>query len=118
LNPPFYLLGTPANLNVALIPEAQKGFQVVKEWIRNLVYKLDHRPQTPFLTTLMRAAYLSFTFDRKQASDYMYRARCMTTSPFPQEYYRGPGEYIVGELLASLEGTQVWCLSGGVLFVK
>ncbi|KAJ6577097.1 hypothetical protein B0H10DRAFT_1963249 [Mycena sp. CBHHK59/15] len=117
LNPPFYLLGSASSLDLASIPEAKAGFQIVKEWVRSWVYGLKFSPQFQFLTQLAQAAILGFQFDRKDAMSYLTHGPYMDAPP--SVYLRGPEKrYIVGEFLSSLEGKEQWCISAGVLFVR
>ncbi|KAJ7836348.1 hypothetical protein B0H14DRAFT_2794293 [Mycena olivaceomarginata] len=116
LYPSFYRLGSASSLDLASIPEAEAGFQVVKEWVRSWVYDFEFFPAPKFLSNLAQVARLSFQLDRKDAMSYL------TNSPFmrmqPSVYMRPGNNYIVGEFLWLLEGKQEICLSAGVLFVR
>lgn len=103
-----------------MIPEAQKGFQVLKEWVRASAYDLDFHPQTPFLTDLIRTATLGLRFDEKSASEYLYRGKTLHSRAYPLErYIRPQGQaFIIPELLASIQGTAPWCLTAGILSLR
>ncbi|KAJ7451097.1 hypothetical protein FB451DRAFT_1566339 [Mycena latifolia] len=116
LYPSFYRLGSAASLDLSSIPEADVGFQVVKEWVRAWVYDFNFMPPVKFLSNLAQVSRLSFQLDRKDAMSYL------TQSPFvrmkPSIYMRPGNNYVVGEFLSSLEGKEPTCISAGVLFVR
>jgi hypothetical protein len=116
LYPAFYRLGSASSLDISLIPEAEPGFQVVKEWVRSWVYDFQFMPPIKFLSNLVQVSRLSFQLDRKDAMSYL------TQSPFmhlqPAIYQRADSRYVVGEFLSSLEGKDTTCISAGVLFVR
>ncbi|KAF7340216.1 UvrD-like helicase ATP-binding domain-containing protein [Mycena venus] len=116
LYPSFYLLGSASSLELRAIPEAEAGFQVVKEWVRSWVYDFEFFPAIKFLSNLAQVTRLSFQLDRKGAMSYL------TSSPFmrmsPSIYLRPGGNYVVGEFLWLLEGKEEICISAGVLFVR
>jgi hypothetical protein len=61
---------------------------------------------------------LSFTFDDKQAAEYVFRSPFVSVQR-PSQFLRGTkDEYIIKELAASLQGTEDWSLSGGILSIK
>ncbi|KAJ6573853.1 hypothetical protein DFH09DRAFT_1311930 [Mycena vulgaris] len=116
LYPSFYCLGSASSLDLSLIPEAEAGFQVVKEWVRGWVYEFNFMPPMKFLSNLAQVSRLSFQFDRKDAMSYL------TQSPFmrmkPAIYMRSGNSYVVSEFLSSVEGNEQTCISAGVLFVR
>lgn len=119
MNPTFNQLGTPSNFDPNLIPELHRGIQVARDWVRELAYTLDFKPQIPFLTNLIRGASLAFEFDKKEASSYMFRSRSLTLSKRPVEYLRQPeNEFTIEELMVSLEGSRDWSITAGILFVR
>jgi hypothetical protein len=116
LYPSFYRLGSASSLNLSSIPEAEAGFQVVKEWVRSWVYEFNFSPQMRFLSNLAQVSKLSFQLDRKDAMSYLTKSPFMRMKP---SIYMRPGScYIVGEFLSSLEGKEETCISAGVLFVR
>ncbi|RDB28998.1 TPR and ankyrin repeat-containing protein 1 [Hypsizygus marmoreus] len=118
LKPAFHVLGTQVNLRVSLIPEFQRGLQVLKDWIRELAYTLDFGMQPRFLAHLIRGAILGYIFDKQEASGYISRSRCMVP-PIPPQYLRTPGgEYMLPELLLFLEGNKDTSISAGVLSLR
>lgn len=100
LDPPFYLLGTSMNFDKSMVPEAEKGIQVAKDWVRSLIYNLDFVPQKSFLTNMLRLANLGLFLDPKDAPKYLFRGPFMTSVPRPDVFLQGPeNRYIVSELL-------------------
>ncbi|KAF8060885.1 hypothetical protein FPV67DRAFT_312197 [Lyophyllum atratum] len=120
MNPPLYYLGANSLLDGNLIPEFQKGIHVVKDWLRELAYTLNFAlPQQQFLTDLIRGAKLGLRFDRAQAAKYLYQSPCLHSSIQPRHYLRAPdNDFMLRELIASLEGSQVWSISAGILSLK
>ncbi|KAJ7139425.1 hypothetical protein C8R44DRAFT_764441 [Mycena epipterygia] len=116
LYPSSYRLGSASSLDLSSIPEAEAGFQVVKEWVRSWVYDFNFMPAIKFMSNLAQVARLSFQLDRKDAMSYL------TQSPFmlmkPSIYLRSGNNYVVAEFLSSLEGKDETCISAGVLFVR
>ncbi|KAJ7671947.1 hypothetical protein B0H17DRAFT_1208872 [Mycena rosella] len=116
LYPSFYRLGSAASLELSSIPEAEAGFQVVKEWVRAWAYDFNFMPPVKFLSNLAQVSRLSFQLDRKDAMSYL------TQSPFmlmkPAIYTRPGHNYVVGEFLTSLDGKEQTCISAGVLFAR
>lgn len=116
LDPPFYCLGNRSYLKSALIPQFQKGIQVVKDWTQELAYTLDFRYPSPFLTNLVRGALLGSAFDR-HASLHWRRARCLTLPHLPQ-YIRPPGIFMLGELLSFVDASHEFSISMGILSLQ
>jgi hypothetical protein len=119
VNPAYNRLGAPSNFDPTFIPEFHRGIQVAKDWVRELAYTLDFKPQIPYLTNLIRGASLAFEFDQKQASSYMFRSRSLTSPNKPPEYLRRPeNEFTIEELMVSLEGSRDWSIPAGILFIR
>jgi hypothetical protein len=119
LNPYFYRFGCRANLALSLIPGADRYLLVVKDWIRHMIYTSDpYKYETTFLTTFMRSAILSFEHDGQEASGYILRAQCMLHTPHPSYIRKDHNVYVMRDLVSSLHGTQPWCLSAGIMFVR
>lgn len=116
LFPPHQLLGTYSNLNRQVIPEAHRGFQIMQEWVRTLVYTLDFHPATPFLTALGRCANFALVFDER-VLEYFSRNEILFRNP-PLRYRREDSNSIVQELLVSYQGHKAICLHYGILYVK
>jgi hypothetical protein len=118
LYPPFFMLGCSSNLAMANIKEAQDAFQVVRNWIPQLLDSINPlSPPTAFLTTIMKLGRLAVSIDRQKAETYLYRARCLRHKP--KELLRDPHEdYIVEECLKSMDGRKPWCISAGLLFLR
>ena len=75
LNPYFYVYGCRANLQLSLIPGAERALVVVKDWVRHMIYTNDpYKYSITFLTTFLRSAILSFNHDGKEAFDYIIQA--------------------------------------------
>ncbi|KAJ7652111.1 hypothetical protein DFH06DRAFT_1094341 [Mycena polygramma] len=120
LNPLSYQLGSAASLDLNLIPEADVGLQVVKEWVRDCVYTHEFAPEFHFLTRLVQLAYLGFQFDGKHAMLYLTRGPPYMMNPRKPLMYRRPpeGRYVVAEFILALEDQHEWCLSAGVIFLR
>ncbi|KAJ7051208.1 hypothetical protein C8F01DRAFT_1237408 [Mycena amicta] len=115
LYPPYYRLGTPAALDLGLIPEAAAGLQVVREWVRGWAYDCEFLPHARFLSDLSQIARLSFQFDRRDAMSYLTQGPYMRMQP--SMYKRFGDSYVVGEFLRSLEAKTSACISAGVMFL-
>ncbi|KAG7450843.1 uncharacterized protein BT62DRAFT_1001658 [Guyanagaster necrorhizus] len=116
LYPPHHVFGSISDLALSTIPEAAKALNVMKDWVRTLVYSQVYTPQTTFLTDVMRATTLTFMFDRSQA-DYLRNAAYFSTRP-PLVYIRRGGSPILPELLGAMSGTHTWSLAAGFAFVE
>ncbi|KAG1738629.1 uncharacterized protein EDB91DRAFT_1347576 [Suillus paluster] len=76
LNPPLFIQGSLADLDLTLIPHGSAGLRMVKNWTCEFFYKLDpFQSPSLFLTTLMRITSLSFAFDRNDAPTYIAQAK-------------------------------------------
>jgi len=118
LNPPFFIQGSLADLDMSLMPFRLDGMKVVKAWIRESFYSLDPNDMQPeFSTALMRITSLSFAFDRNDAPNYISQARCIVHSR-PVEFHRKEDErYVVEDLLSSYHAASRSCISSGILFI-
>jgi hypothetical protein len=122
LNPSVYYLGTVANLDVALIPEAERAIDVVKSWSRDFLYS-QRRMDTMLLTTVYQTTNLCFFLDKPNALQYIHRAPVFDVFDV-RSYCRSLGGDnptnvpIVRELACSLQCTDERFILGGVLFVK
>ncbi|OBZ79120.1 TPR and ankyrin repeat-containing protein 1 [Grifola frondosa] len=118
LFPPHYKMGSLHLLATAMIPEFQKGLQVVRTWVPELFYALDpYAAQHQFLSSLTRAAALSYTFDSYAAHHYIRRANCYSMYR-PPHLLRSPDAYVVHDILAFMEDNHQNSLSRGILFMK
>ncbi|KAK6977441.1 UvrD-like helicase ATP-binding domain-containing protein, partial [Favolaschia claudopus] len=117
LNPLSYQLGSAASLDLGLIPEAQPGIQIVKEWVRDGVYSLQFKPESQFLTRFVHLTQLGFQFDAGHAMSYLNHAS-ISTDPRKPLVYRAPpdGRYVLTGYIYSLDDRQHWCLSAGIDF--
>jgi tetratricopeptide (TPR) repeat protein len=117
LNPPFFIQGSPADLDMSLMPFRQDGMKVVKLWIRESFYSLDpFWVNSQFLTAVMRITSLSFAFDRNDASSYISRAKCIVSRP-AELIRRGDNRYMLKDLLNSYRGAICSSVSSGILFL-
>ena len=118
LNPPFNSLGSQAILDLGTFPEADTVFDVVKDWARHLVYTANSWNQpTTFMTTFLRAGMLGFSLDSRNASEYMYHARCITFKP-PSLFVQYQGRNVVTDLVVALHNTKSWSIQAGFGFVQ
>lgn len=117
LNPPFFIQGSLADLDISLMPLRLDGMKVVKLWIRDSFYSLDpFWINSQFLTSVMRITSLSFAFDRNDASSYISRAKCIVSRP-AELIRRGDKRYMLVDLLNSYQGTIYSSVSSGILFL-
>ena len=123
LFPPHRWLGSIVHLKFKLIPEADKGIQVVRDWVRNLIYTFDLERASPdkkltFLGDFLNLATLAYTFDQVAAREYMRRASCVSVSR-PTDLLRGKeDQYIVFDLILALDGIDRASIVAGVLFLQ
>lgn len=119
LNPLFSSLGSQAILDLTRLPEAEKAFKVVKDWVRHLVYTGNPWTHQTFMTTFLRAGVLGFSLDSPNASEYMYHARCITSRSKPPPFLvHAHGRNIVLALIDALHDTKPWSIQAGFLFVQ
>ncbi|KAK0232768.1 hypothetical protein IW262DRAFT_22523 [Armillaria fumosa] len=116
LYPPHHMFGSISHLALSSIPEAPKAWNVVRDWVRTVVYGREYHPRTTFLMDVMRTATLAFTFDRSQ-SIYLKNAAYFRTRP-PPFYIRRGGRLILHDLLYSMSGARTWSLTAGFKFVE
>ncbi|KAK0207964.1 hypothetical protein DFS33DRAFT_396866 [Desarmillaria ectypa] len=116
LHPPHHMFGSISHLALSTIPEAAKALNVVKDWVRTLVYGRAYHPQMSFLTDVMRTTTLALMFDRNQAG-YLKNAAYFSIHT-PSMYIRRGGSSIVSELLRAMSGTESWSLSAGFAFIE
>ena len=117
LNPLFNSLGSQAILDLRTFPEAETVFKVIKDWVRHLVYIANPKTQQTFMTTFLRAGVLGFSLDSRNASEYMYHARCITRKP-PPLLVRYQGRNVVWDLVVALHNTKYWSIQAGFGFVQ
>ncbi|KAG1809265.1 hypothetical protein EV424DRAFT_1328374 [Suillus variegatus] len=117
INPPFFIQGSPAELDMNLMPLRADGMKVVKLWIRESFYSLDpFHTQAEFLTALMRITSLSFAFDRNDAPVYIRQAKCTISGPL-ELFRKGDNRYMVQDLLSSYQGATRSSISSGILYL-
>ncbi|KAG0703072.1 hypothetical protein DFH29DRAFT_804090 [Suillus ampliporus] len=118
LNPPLFIQGSLADLDLTLIPHGLTGLRVVKNWTRESFYKLDpFQSPSQFLTTLMRITSLSFAFDRKDALAYIPQARCLTRHISGKLLRKADNRYLVFDMLNSYRGVTQNSISSGILYL-
>lgn len=115
-------LGALYVLSAERIPELAEGLQLVRLWTEDVLFKLEsRRAGIQYLTQLVQAALIGFTFDRSAALCYLRKVRCVKIDR-PIELLRRVGDeqfgYIVCDLMRFMENEVSSSLSSGVLFVK
>lgn len=123
LYPPHPKLGVATSLNFASIPEADRAIQVIKDWIRDLLYNLSPwtHDKRHFLSDAAELTALAYAFDRSGAKDYVPRAEFMVDPRRRlREHMRGKENerYILQDLLAALDGSHPSSVAAGVLFLR
>ncbi|KAJ7222598.1 hypothetical protein GGX14DRAFT_664393, partial [Mycena pura] len=112
LDPVSHKLGSAASLDFELIPEAARGFQVAKEWVRRgCAYTLESAPQS-FLARMVELVHLAVRGDGSPMA-YFERAR-FKTDPLVNRR----GQDAVAEFLSALDGQDRLCLTAGVTFLR
>ncbi|KAI0079047.1 hypothetical protein K474DRAFT_723989 [Panus rudis PR-1116 ss-1] len=118
LFPPHNMFGSIINLDTSRIPEYQKAVQIVKDWIKDILFNLRPNHER-FLTALIEAATLAYAFDRAAAPEYISRVPCVgDVSKRPAELLRVDGRYVVHDLLDALDGTTISSISAGFLALR
>ena len=117
LNPLFNSLGSQVVLDLKDFPETETAFKVVKDWVRHLVYTGNPSKQPTFMTTFLRAGMLGFSLDSRNASEYIYQARCITREP-PSILVEAQGRNIVWDLISALHNTKYWSIQAGFAFIQ
>lgn len=117
--PVHYKVGSALDIDLATIKEAEKGVQIVIEWIHDLLLNQDFSRvhDHGFLTFIAELVTLALRFEKSGVLPYFSRAPCITMD-CPEGYVRESGRYIVWDLLDFLTRTGTTSLSSGVLFVK
>jgi hypothetical protein len=120
LFPPHYSLGSPSCWDRNLLPETQRAVEIVKDWLKELIFSIDPlslQPRARFLPYFIQAGALAKLFDEQSSHDYMYRARCMVIRY--REFMRPPdGDYVLHDAVAPLIGQSNLSLARGMLFAK
>ncbi|KAG2360020.1 hypothetical protein BDR07DRAFT_1487588 [Suillus spraguei] len=117
LAPPSFIQGSLADLDLTLIPHGLAGLRVVKNWICESFYLLNPSNSPQFLTTLMRIASLSFTFDRNDAPAYITQAKCLTQYRYIKLLRKPDNRYLVMDMINSYQGAAPSSISSGILFL-
>ncbi|KAK0232752.1 hypothetical protein IW262DRAFT_1259998, partial [Armillaria fumosa] len=116
LYPPHHMFGSISHLALSSIPEAPKALNVVRDWVRTVVYGREYHPRTNFLTDVVRTTSLAVAFDRSQAG-YLRDAAYFKISPL-FEYIRQDNHLILYDLLNTILGSQTWSLTAGFIFFE
>jgi hypothetical protein len=129
--PPFSAHGNLANVSLEAIPEAGRGMQVLREWLREFFFHL-HPPTTTFgcthggfgssefISVVIKAAALAFILDNTSAKNYLQFSPAVAlgnrrVSPM---LYRNNGlAYIVHDVLTFLDGSDQTHVVCGCLFL-
>ncbi|GJE94213.1 hypothetical protein PsYK624_103810 [Phanerochaete sordida] len=116
-------LGVATSLKLGSIPEAEKAIQVIKDWIRDLLYNLSPWlcERRLFLTDVAELMALAFAFDRTAARDYIPRAPFFADRRrWPRDLMRGKDNdrYIVHDLFVALSASDASSVAAGALFLQ
>ncbi|KAI0693657.1 hypothetical protein BC835DRAFT_1352925 [Cytidiella melzeri] len=111
--------GSLLDLDLAVMPEAEKGLPVIREWLHDFLYKATFQSVgwEQYLTMLTYAATLTILLEQENALYYFKRANCITTER-PRHLIRKNDRYIVQDLVGFLSYEGNTALSAGVLFIK
>jgi hypothetical protein len=102
LLPPVPELGSIANLRLSCIPETRNGLQIVKDWIRETLYKLYPGPAL-FLSNFTKVFWLAVTFDGDGVRSYIQRVPGMLRA-LPGYLYRDDRASIIHDLVSCYDG--------------
>ena len=132
LNATDFRFGSYSNLDDQTIADARN---VVIDWVRQLAVSLEHdcvrqvavsfehdcRPQLSFLTHAMVTANIAFTFDRNEASAYLYRSMFIHSVECPERYFQRlhhDGEHCLQKLFVALHGNGPLSIVNGIFFIR
>ncbi|KAI0089819.1 hypothetical protein BDY19DRAFT_1047690 [Irpex rosettiformis] len=117
--PVYPKAGSALRVDLARIPEADKGFQTIREWIHDLLLseRFDFLRPWFFLTFIAEVATLALRLEKSKAFDYFKRAPCITLDK-PEQYLRNGERYVVQDLLDFLGRRNTASLTAGVIFIK
>ncbi|KAJ7843035.1 hypothetical protein B0H13DRAFT_2364932 [Mycena leptocephala] len=113
LNPPSYQLGPASSLDLSLIPEAETGLQIAKQWIQSWAYTLEFVPELEFLTHVVQLGHLGFQLAGRHAMSYLTRVPFIMN---PKKPLISEGRYVVADFLLALDNQHPLCLVAGVTF--
>jgi hypothetical protein len=115
LNPPSYQLGPASDLDFSLIPEAEAGLQIAKQWIRSWAHTLEFVPELEFLTHVVQLGHLGFQLAGRHAMSYLTRVPFIMN---PKKPLISEGRYVVADFLLALDNQHPLCLVAGVTFFQ
>ena len=121
LNAADFRFGSYSNMDEQTIAEARKPLNVVIDWVRQVAVSLEHDwpPQLSFLSHAMLTANIAFTFDRNEASVYLYRSNFIHSNDCPVQYFRRPhGENCLQEFLVAVHEKGPSSIVNGILFIR
>lgn len=111
-----------ANLDIAVLPEANIGFKVAKMWSLNVLYSRSHHRHDPkILTVICQTARFCFLVDKQRALGYVYKAPVINLFSTLSDFLRKSGDKwisVVPEIVDSLLRMEHQSIPLGVLFVK
>jgi len=74
---------------------------VLIDWIRETAHNLTFANEEIVFTTVMQVSDLAFTFDKENASSYLYKSNFLYSEYCPDHFYRPPGySNVLHELIA------------------
>ena len=119
LNPAHHHFGSTSNmLNSRAVVHHRLATNVLMNWVRSMSSSLDFYPGYLFLSLAMQTADFAFTFDKKEASGYMYRSNFVVTHCPRQFIRRDQGQNSLQELLMAYDLKGPSSLLMGVLFIR
>ena len=119
LFPAHVKAGSWLDLDIQLIPEAERGLAVVREWLHEFLYTASFKGigHHSFLTNLAYVITLDIFLAKDSAATYFNRAACIVGEK-PHIYLRNVDRYIIQDLRDFLCYDGTTALSAGVLFIK
>ncbi|KAI0061021.1 P-loop containing nucleoside triphosphate hydrolase protein [Artomyces pyxidatus] len=117
LNPGHHAFGSMACIGNPL-PEVTRAIGVLKEWIRSTLYKLDpYRPQSAFVTNLLRYLDVGISFDAAAVDDYITRTQIVRLYR-PPHLCRSSDKYVVDDVVCFFKMSEACSVDAGALFLR
>lgn len=123
LCPQSYKLGSAHSLKPVLIPELEKGIDIIKDWVINALYCLNpmfHHSELrrDFLASFHRLVILCRIFDFPETQYHLFRIPCIRIYR-PQGLLREPTrDYVVHFMLQCIQDLSNDSTARGIVFLK
>lgn len=117
LFPYHHIAGSPSNLHRGRI--SSQAPQVVKDWVREMIYELNPLELGDrFFTFFLQAVSLAFLFDGSHSQDYIMSAPFMKPLSPDSPFCRSPdGHNILVDGFLSVQALNNWSSIQGLRFI-